>query len=132
MFKLIKNNQGLGSIDSLLNQFFNDSICNYNHSISHLDYNYSSDENNYYLDLALPGLEKKDINLNISDNYLFLNYESADKENSSFWNQSFNRRIKLPANIDMDSITAQLKNGILSITIKRVKPASNMKKINIK
>ena len=132
MFELIKNNQRLGAIDSLLNQFFNDSICTYNHSISNLDYNYSSDEKNYYIDLALPGLEKKYINLNVSDNYLFLNYESSDNNRSSFWNQSFNRRIKLPANIDIDSIAAQLKNGILSITINRVKQESKMKKINIK
>ena len=132
MFEIIQNNHRLGAIDSLLNQFFSDSIYTHNYSMSHLDYNYSSDEKKYYIDVALPGLEKKNINLNISDNYIFLNYESTDKENASFWNQSFNRRIQLPANIDTDSITAQLKNGILSITIKRVKPASNMKKINIK
>lgn len=132
MFELIKNNQRLETIDSLLDRFFSDSIYNYNNSISNLDYNYSSDENNYYIELALPGLEKKDINLNISENFLFLNYESKDEENTSFWKKSFNRRIKLPANIDAETISAQLKNGILSIIIKRMKEESNMRKINIK
>tara|TARA_B100001250_G_scaffold231526_1_gene198732 strand:+ start:26 stop:424 length:399 start_codon:yes stop_codon:yes gene_type:complete len=132
MFELIKNNQRLETIDSLLDRFFSDSIYNHNNSISNLDYNYSSDENNYYIELALPGLEKKDVNLNISENFLFLNYESKDEENTSFWKKSFNRRIKLPANIDVETISAQLKNGILSIVIKRVKEESNMRKINIK
>ena len=130
MFELIKNNQRLETIDSLLDNFFSESIYNNHHSVSNLDYNYSCDEDNYYIELVLPGLDKKDINLNISDNFLFLNYESKDNENTSFWKQSFNRRIKLPANIDLNTISAQLKNGILSIIIKRVKEECNMKKIN--
>ena len=132
MFELIKNNHNLNNIDSFLDRFFSDSIYNYNNYVSNIDYNYSYDEDNYYIELALPGLDKKDININVLDNYLCLDYERKEKDNSNFWNQSFNKKIKLPTNINLDTISAQLKNGILSIVIERIKIESKMKKITIK
>ena len=132
MFELIKNNHNLNNIESFLDRFFSDSIYNYNNYVSNIDYNYSYDEDNYYIELALPGLDKKDINMNVVDNYLHLDYKSKEKDNSNFWNQSFNKKIKLPTNINLDTISAQLKNGILSIVIERIKIESKMKKITIK
>jgi HSP20 family protein len=132
MFELIKNNHNLNNIESFLDRFFSDSIYNYNNYVSNIDYNYSYDEDNYYIELALPCLDKKDINMNVVDNYLHLDYSSQEKDNSNFWNQSFNKKIKLPTNINLDTISAQLKNGILSIVIERIKIESKMKKITIK
>ena len=132
MFELIKNNPRLNNVDSFFDRFFNDSIYNYSNYMSNLHYNYSSDEDNYYIELALPGLEKKDINIHINDNYLCLDYESKEDRNSSFYQQSFNKRIKLPTDINIDNISAHLKNGILSITIQRIKKESNIKQITIK
>jgi len=132
MFELIKNNHNLNNIDSFLDRFFSDSIYNYNNYVSNIDYNYSYDEDNYYIELALPGLDKKDINMNVVDTYLHLDYKSKEKDNSNFWNQSFNKKIQLPTNINLDTISAQLKNGILSIVIERIKIESKMKKITIK
>ena len=116
MFELIKKNRGLNTIDSLFNDFLNDGFFNPNNTNT-IDYYYSNDEKNHYIELALPGLDKKDINLSISDGYLDLSYESKDKSSSAFWQRSFHRRIKLPNNINLDSINADLKNGILSIKI---------------
>ena len=132
MFELIKNNHNLNNIDLFLDRFFSDSTYNYNNHVSNIDYNYSYDEDNYYIELALPGLDKKDLNINVVDNYLCLDYEPKEKDNSTFWNQSFNKKIKLPSNISLDTISAQLKNGILSIVIERIKIESKMKKITIK
>ena len=132
MFELIRNNQRLGKIDSLLDTFLNDSFSNHENFYNKIDYYFSDDDVNYYIDLALPGLEKKDINLNVTDNYLFLNYESKDNNDHSFWNRSFSRRIKLPSNIKKDAISAKLKNGILSIKIKKDIEEIKSKKIEIK
>ena len=132
MFQLIKNNTGLESIDSLLDSFFHDTFYNYHNSINNIDYHSYSDDTNYYIDLALPGLEKKDINLHIEDNYLFLNYESNNQKGSSFWQKSFKRKIKLPGNIKLNNIDAKLKNGILSIQIQKEIKKSSSKRIEIK
>ena len=132
MFEIIKNNYKLNNMDSFLDILLSDSIYNDNSYVSNVDYNYSYDEDNYYIELALPGLDKKDININIVDNYLCLNHQSKEKDNSSFWMHSFNKRIKLPSNINLETISAQLKKGILSIVIERIKKESTIKKITIK
>tara|TARA_B000000475_G_scaffold218262_1_gene180950 strand:+ start:54 stop:452 length:399 start_codon:yes stop_codon:yes gene_type:complete len=132
MFEIIKNNYKLNNTDSFLDRLLSDSIYNDNSYISNADYNYSYDEDNYYIELALPGLDKKDININVVENYLCLSHESNEKDNSSFWMKSFNKRIKLPSNINLETISAQLKKGILSIVIERIKKESSIKKITIK
>ena len=91
-----------------------------------MDSYFSDDESNYYVELALPGLEKKDINLNINNKDLYINYEPKNDTDNSFWKKSFNRKIKLPNNIKPNGISAELKNGILSVIIKK----ENVKKCN--
>ena len=132
MFELIKNNQKLESIDSLLNNFFNDTFYHYNNSVNNVDYYSSDDEKNYYIELSVPGLEKKDINLSINNNTLLLNYESKNEKDHSFWQKSFRRNIKLPKNINLNSIEAKLKNGILSIKIQKDQQESKNQIIEIK
>lgn len=132
MFEIIKKNYTLNNTDSFLDRLLSDSMYNDNSYISNGDYNYSYDDDNYYIELALPGLDKKDININIVENYLCLSHESKEKDNSFFWVKSFNKRIKLPSNINLENISAQLKNGILSIIIERIKKESTIKKITIK
>ena len=131
MFELIKNHKQLNYIDSLLNELNYNSFWP-NRLESHFsDIHISDDEDLYCIELALPGLEKNDINLNVSDNYIYLNYESTNEQNKPYWTNSFNRRIKLPNDIQRDSVEAELKNGILSIKIKK-DSAKNSQKIKIK
>jgi len=126
MFELIKNHRKLENIDSLLNNFFNDTFCVNQCGTHQMDSYFSDDESNYYVELALPGLEKKDINLNINNKDLCINYEPKNDTDNSFWKKSFNRKIKLPNNIKPNGISAELKNGILSVIIKK----ENVKKCN--
>ena len=49
-----------------------------------------------------------------------------------FLTKSFSQRIKLPQDIDTDGIMAELKNGILLITIAKNYKKSEEKKILIK
>tara|TARA_B100000427_G_scaffold325121_1_gene331427 strand:+ start:1306 stop:1701 length:396 start_codon:yes stop_codon:yes gene_type:complete len=131
MFELIKNHRELNYIDNLFNELTYNSFLP-NVVNSHFsDLYMSDDENLYYVELALPGLEKKDVSLNISDNYLYLNYESTNDNNKPHWKKSFNRRIKLPSDIKIDSSEAELKNGVLSIKIQKDN-SKNSHKINIK
>ena len=131
MFELIKNNRSLNTIDSVFDNFFNDNFFNIN-TINTMDYYCSSDEKKYYIEVALPGLDKRDVNLNLNDNFLYLNYERKDESCNTFWKRSFNRRIKLPNDINSDSIKANLKNGVLNIEIEKDKITTQNKKIEIK
>tara|TARA_B100001029_G_C14756133_1_gene283434 strand:+ start:180 stop:569 length:390 start_codon:yes stop_codon:yes gene_type:complete len=129
MFELIKNNNRVNSIDSLFNNILNDRydfINNYN-----IDSHFSSDEKNYYLEVALPGANKKDINLNVENGTLNLSYSSSNEENFT-WNNSFNKRIKIPTDVKENTISAKLKDGILSIKLEKDQEVIKSKVIDIK
>lgn len=87
----------------------------------------------------LPGLEAKDIDLNISGDLLSIRGEKKSKEEvkeddyfsrESYYG-SFQRSIRLPAEVQSDKVDASFKNGVLEIKL----PKSEMtqaKKIEIK
>ena len=124
MFELIKNHNSLNTLDSLFSNVFS-----YNYS----DYYLSHDDKFYYFELALPGLNKKDIKLSINDNYLFLSYDPKKDEKHTMWiGRSFNKRIRTPRDIKKDSVSAKLKNGILSISIEKKEDLNNHMSIQIR
>lgn len=85
--------------------------------------NISDEEKAFELSLALPGLDKGDINIEIQDDYLIV---SAKKEQTheeklknwvrmEFVSNSFYRAFRLPSNADPEKIQANMKNGRLDI-----------------
>lgn len=69
-------------------------------------------DDKYILSCELPGYEKKQISVSINDHTL-----SISASNEDFGEKS--RKILLPPDIDESSITACLKNGVLSINISK-------------
>ena len=71
----------------------------------------------------LPGLEEKDIDLNIENNVLTLKgekrTETEDKERqySERYYGRFERRLALPAEVDEEHAQATFKNGVLTVTL---------------
>ena len=75
--------------------------------------------------VSLPGFSKKDINLETEGHVLTI---SAEEKEGGF-TQAFSKRFKLPSTIDMDSLSATMKDGILSLDFKT---SDTTKKITIK
>tara|TARA_B100000401_G_scaffold386663_1_gene290922 strand:- start:167 stop:565 length:399 start_codon:yes stop_codon:yes gene_type:complete len=132
MFELINKNHELESIDVLFNKLFNNNCFSSTFGSNSLDSRLSSDDKNYYLQFSLPGLSKKDVSLNYNNHYLYLSHEADQSTDNMFLTKSFSQRIKLPQDIDTDGIMAELKNGILLITIAKNYKKSEEKKILIK
>ena len=128
MFEIIKNNN-VHIIDNLFNNFLNDRLSLLNQDFS--DAYFSKDEKKYCIEIALPGAVKKDINISLEDNHLILSYASSVGE-ESVWNSTFNKRIKIPNDVNTDSVTAKLKNGILSIFLERKVKVVKTKVIEVK
>ncbi len=81
-------------------------------------------DNHVSITVELPGIEKKDINLEIIDNELELDVESPTRK--------YYDKIPLPAEVDPNSISASFKNGVLEVCVKRLKPKKKKgKKIDI-
>lgn len=87
----------------------------------------------------LPGLEEKDVEVNLADNVLTIRGEKkAEQEGKEHDYQfsersygAFLRRVELPARVDPQGVKAQLSNGVLTITVPKPTPAVT-RKIEVK
>ena len=107
-------------------------------SKSLIEPNYKIKENqeNYYLYLNIPGIDKQDINLNVDNNALIIKTNrKKNKKNHSYYGATLDNYYKsfdIPDNVEIDKTKATSKNGILTIKIpKMMNNKSDNKKIII-
>lgn len=127
---LVRRNTGW--YPSLLNDFFNRELAEDSpvFSTSLPAVNIQEREKTFELDLAVPGLEKKDIEISVEEDTLII---SAEKEiqqafdgkftRKEFNYQSFRRAFSLPESVDATQISASSSNGVLQITLPKRKEA---------
>ncbi|MBE6453442.1 MAG: Hsp20/alpha crystallin family protein [Alphaproteobacteria bacterium] len=102
----------------------------------------SENKNNVMITAELPGVDEKDIDLEISANgYLTISGEKRNEQTTSTNGGYFSeisyghvsRTIPLPWDIEYNKATANYNNGILSITLPKSNADKNKRqKINIK
>lgn len=88
-------------------------------------------EHEFTVTCELPGLEQKDVDLSLAANVLTIKGEKKnnreEKKGSYYkketWSGSFQRTLSLPSSVDADKINAQLKDGILTITLPKKEEA---------
>ena len=94
----------------------------------------------YRLTAELPGLKEEDVDITIGDGMLTLSGEKREEEErkdegfllSERRYGRFERRIPLPADVDADTVSAEFKKGVLTITLpKDAKAAERTRKIAI-
>ena len=98
--------------------------------------NIVENDDNFVIEVAAPGLEKKDFNVNLEKNCLTISSETDNKSEESnerytrkeFMYNSFRRSFTLPETVNSDKIKASHTNGILFVSIPKkeeamVKPA---------
>jgi HSP20 family protein len=91
------------------------------------------------LTAELPGLEEKDVQLNVADNVLTIRGEKKNEREEKNKDYqlversygSFTRSIQLPTGVNPDSIKAVMSKGVLRVTVPKPAP-SQAKKIDIK
>lgn len=71
----------------------------------------------------LPGVEKSDIKLNATEKSLTI---SVDTEKRKYY-----KELELPVEVDPESAKASYKNGVLEVTLNRIKPKQPGKEIKI-
>ena len=90
-------------------------------------------EEEFKITCDLPGVEEKDLDLSLAGNVLTLKGSKEEAKESKeakvyrreTWSGNFQRTVSLPETIDPDTIQAELKNGLLTLRIKKrdeVKP----------
>lgn len=87
----------------------------------------------------LPGLEEKDVQVNVADNILTIKGEKKVEKEEKDKNYrlversygSFSRTLELPDGVNTDGIKAGIAKGVLTVTIPKPAPAQ-AKKIDVK
>jgi HSP20 family protein len=87
----------------------------------------------------LPGLEKKDVELNVADNLLTIRGEKKNEREEKNKDYhlversygSFSRSVELPAGVKVEDISAEIANGVLKVTVQKPAPKQT-KQIEIK
>ena len=101
---------------------------------------FAESDKQFELYIALPGIDKKDVNIDVNNGNLTVSgerkfdFESKEKTLKSIETKFgvFNRSFKLPENIDISKISAEFKNGILEIVIPKDEKVVQKAKIEIK
>lgn len=100
--------------------------------------NLSEDEANYYLEALVPGIESKDLDLNVMQRTITLAGSRNEAEDRNYtWHRQergtgrFMRTIDLAANIDTSKVDAACKDGVLVITLPK-QDSEKPKKISLK
>lgn len=83
----------------------------------------------------VPGMDKKDINITMSDGLLTIQGEKEqekekEKENFRFVERrygSFSRSLRIPNGVDVDKIDASYKDGVLKVAIPKSEPEKSRK-----
>ena len=87
--------------------------------------NIREDDKNYFLDLAIPGIDKNDLKIDINEDVLTISSEkkTESEENrdgykrKEFSYSSFCRSFYIPENADKDKIEAMYKDGVLNVSL---------------
>ena len=132
-----------GIFGEILDEFLNTDITKFmgvDLTVSNPRVNVSESANDFVIELAAPGLEKSDFDLNVEEGRLKIKVEKTveDDKDRKFLRREFNyntftRSFTLPETVDANDISAKYEGGVLSITLgkKEENKTDFSRKINI-
>ncbi len=102
--------------------------------------NIRESEKAFYLDLAIPGMDRKNLKIELKDDTLTISseYKEENEEKNEgyrrkeFSYSTFCRSFYLPENIDSEKIEASYKDGVLEIEIPKKEEEKKVKSREVK
>lgn len=99
----------------------------------------SETDKEFEISAELPGLEEKDVQVNVADGVLTIRGEKKSEKEEKDKNYqlverrygSFSRMLELPEGVNPDSIQASIAKGVLRVVVPKPAPAQ-VKKIDVK
>jgi len=130
------------SLDSFVDDFFNTSIADFVGSdfvTSLPSVNIIESADDFKIELAAPGLDKEDFDINLEKKQLTISAKKENKETASedtftrreFNYASFSRSFRLTEKVDTTDIKAQYVNGVLEVTVPKKEEAKEQPAIHI-
>lgn len=95
--------------------------------------NVVSNENDYRIQIAVPGLTKDDVKISVEDGVIKIAHSKKETDDETFYfTSSFEKSYRLPDDVNSDKIEGKIENGVLEIIIPKDKKKSKEKFIEIK
>ena len=93
--------------------------------------NVHEDKEKFTIDVQLPGIDKKDVQLSVNDNILEIRGErkTDSEEEKNGWHVrefrygNFLRTFKLPSYVDAENVKAEYEQGVLTVTVPKQEKA---------
>ncbi|AYN04129.1 MULTISPECIES: Hsp20/alpha crystallin family protein [unclassified Flavobacterium] len=142
MLSIRKNENNSQSLPSLLDDIFGRELFNWENnnfsatSTTLPSVNVKETDNNFEVELAAPGMDKKDFKVTFDNDLLTISSSKKDEKETvednftrrEFSYQSFQRSFKLPNNVvDEENIKANYDNGLLHLVIPKKEEAKENK-----
>ena len=110
--------------DPMMREFFNDSS-----NLPTMNVDVHEEENEYVLEADLPGIDKKDINLEVKDGVLTISADVNNEKKEEKKNYVYSERrcghVERSFNlegIDVSGVKADYQNGVLMVLLPKQKP----------
>ncbi len=124
----------------LNNNFESEFVSNFNTGISLPAVNVIEHDDNFVVEMAIPGLKKTDFDISLDNQILSISAETKAEDESDdknytrreFGYSSFKRTFKLPKSVETEKISANYTDGILKVDLPKrdeakKKPIQNIK-----
>lgn len=87
----------------------------------------------YVYSLAVPGLAREDLDVQINERTLTVSYEQKEEQDTNVFAQSFQISRTIPKTVNLDKVDAKMENGVLNMILpKKVEPQRAPRTIEIK
>jgi HSP20 family molecular chaperone IbpA len=83
-------------------------------------------DNGHVIEVPAVGAKKEDVSVDVENNNLVVKVTPSV---NSKYAHSFERKWVVPANVDLESVTAKLEHGLLTVSVSKSKPPS--KKVTV-
>jgi HSP20 family protein len=133
---LVKSKTSAGLLPKMINDFFDTDIFSrsllpefgnsgFGLKLKEPSVNITEDTSEFIVEMAAPGLEKKDFKVEVENHTLCVSAEKKEEkkeEEKNYWRRefsynSFSRSFQLPENSLPDKIHAEYNNGVLKLTL---------------
>ena len=136
---ITRRNQFSGLLDEFFGNWMNEFSNDFAPSVPAV--NVAEEKDSYRIEVAAPGLDKKDFKIDLHNNLLTISSEKKEEKKEKednyvrreFNYSTFKRSFTIPESVDADKIKATHKEGILKVVIPKKEEAieKGLKQIEI-
>jgi HSP20 family protein len=117
-------------LESEIDRLFDNALSEFGRSsTTHFPVDLYEDQNNTYVRAELPGVNRDDINVEMTDGYLSIaaTRKTSATDGEAEQSYAFSRAVSIADDVQTDKVSAQYENGVLTVTLPKREEAKPKK-----